>query len=169
MEYGAHTQPAHPLPVAGAEVKPVVKEHHEPAPPPTSATCESCPWYELNPWTRDPALGAWCHRRMEPLVTGGPACEEFRRGEVPSRQPYKYVPAVPAAGAPASSEHTTTCCECHHFEANRGPNPRQGWGRCLKRNKGRFGCARACEAAQTDDGVGPDKLSDREISYLGGE
>ena len=103
MEYGAHTQPAPPLPVAGAEVKPVVEESQEPTPPPPPATCESCPWYELNPWTHDPALGAWCHRRMEPLATGSPACEEFRRGEVPSRQPYEHVPAVPAVTSPASS------------------------------------------------------------------
>ena len=32
-------------------------------------------------------------------------------------------------------------------EANQGPNPLQGWGKCLKRNKGRYGCATACEAA----------------------
>ena len=158
--------PEQPVHQARAEDELVVEEHHEPAPPPAPATCESCPWHELNPWSHDPALGAWCHRRMEPLATGAP-CEEFA-GEVP-RQPYKYVPAFPAAGAPASSEHTTTCYECHHFEANHGPNPRQGWGRCLKRNKGRFGCARVCEAAQTDDVVGPDKLSDLEISYLGEE
>ena len=113
-----------------------------PAPPVTCAA--ACPWYELNPWTRDPALGAWCHYRMEHLVVGGAACEEFSRGEVPSRQPYKQVTATTPPNPP---ERILTCADCTHFEANHGPNPRQGWGRCLKRNKGRFGCATACEAA----------------------
>ena len=80
-------QPEQPVHLADAEEELVVNEHHEPAPPPTSATCESCPWYELNPWTHDPALGAWCHRRMEPLATGSPACEEFRRGRSPPGNP----------------------------------------------------------------------------------
>jgi hypothetical protein len=167
MEYGAHTQPARPLPVAGAEVKPVVEEYKK-LTPPLPATCKSCPWYELNPRTRDPALGAWCYRRMEPLAAGSPACEEFRRGEVPHRPNYKRVPTAPATTPPDSPESAFTCTDCHHFQPNNGRNPRQGWGRCFTRNKGRFGCAMACEAAQTDDGVGPDKPSDREISYLGG-
>jgi hypothetical protein len=116
-------------------------------------TCAAaCPWYELNPWTRDPALGAWCHRRTEPLAAGSPACEEFRHGEVPPRQPYEQAPAVPAATSPAPQEHVLTCTDCPHFEANQGPNPRQGWGRCVKRGKGRYGCAMACEAALTNDG-----------------
>jgi hypothetical protein len=46
---------------------------------------------------------------------------------------------------PAPRERIITCADCPHFEANQGPNPREGWGRCLKRNKGRFGCATACE------------------------
>ena len=48
---------------------------------------------------------------------------------------------------PAPRERIITCADCPHFEANQGPNPREGWGKCLKRNKGRFGCATACEAA----------------------
>jgi hypothetical protein len=143
VEYGAHTQPAPPLPVAGAEVKPVVEEYHE-LTPPLPATCKSCPWYELNPWTRDPALGAWCHRRMEPLATGGPACEEFRRGEVPPRQPYEQVPAVPSTTPPGSPETPFICADCPHFQPNNGRNPRQGWGRCRKRGRGRLGVATAC-------------------------
>jgi hypothetical protein len=42
-------------------------------------------------------------------------------------------------------ERILTCADCPYFEANHGPNPRQGWGKCLKRNKGRYGCATACE------------------------
>ena len=48
---------------------------------------------------------------------------------------------------PAPPERVLTCADCPHFEANQGPNPREGWGRCLRRKKGRFGCATACEAA----------------------
>ena len=116
-----------------------------PAPPVTCAP--ACPWYELNPWTRDPALGAWCHYRMEHLVVGGAACEEFSRGEVPARHPHKQVPVVPAATYPGNPEHAITCTDCPHFQPNNGQSQRQGWGRCLKINKGRFGCATACEAA----------------------
>ena len=135
--------PHTPSPWPAQKVKPVVEEYHEPAPPPPPATCESCPRYALNTWTHDPALGAWCHRRMEPLATGSPACEEFRRGEVPPRQPYEQVPAVTSVTSPASQEHVT-CADCPHFEAYPGPNPRQAWGKCRKRGRGRFGCATAC-------------------------
>jgi hypothetical protein len=48
---------------------------------------------------------------------------------------------------PAPRERIITCADCPHFEANQGPNPLQGWGKCLKRNRGRYGCATACEAA----------------------
>lgn len=48
---------------------------------------------------------------------------------------------------PALPERLLTCADCPHFEANQGPNPLQAWGRCLKRNKGRYGCATACEKA----------------------
>jgi hypothetical protein len=71
----------------------------KPAPAP-SATCESCAWYELNPWTRDLALGAWCHYRMDPLVVGSAACGEFARGEVPPRQNYDRVPQVQTSKFP---------------------------------------------------------------------
>jgi hypothetical protein len=113
-----------------------------PAPPLTCAA--ACLWYELNPWTRDPTLGAWCHYRMEHLVVGGFACEEFSRGEVPFRQPHTKVTATTS---PTPLDKIFTCADCSHFEANHGPNPGQSWGRCLKRNKGRFGCATACETA----------------------
>jgi hypothetical protein len=48
--------------------------------------------------------------------------------------------------SPAPQQHVLICVECAHFEINNGPNPRQGWGKCrLKQNKGRYGCATACE------------------------
>lgn len=53
---------------------------------------------------------------------------------------------------PPPQERILTCADCHNFEPNHGPNPRQGWGRCAKRGKGRHGCAMACAAALTDDG-----------------
>ena len=115
-------------------------------------TCESCPWYELNPWTHYPDFGAWCHRQMEHLVVGSLACEEFRHGEVPPRQNHERVLQVQPLTSPGSQEHVLTCADCPHFEVNQGPNPRQGWGRCAKRGKGRYGCAMACEAALTNAG-----------------
>jgi hypothetical protein len=47
----------------------------------------------------------------------------------------------------APPEGILTCADCPHFEANHGPNPRQGWGKCLRRGRGRYGSATACEAA----------------------
>ncbi len=93
-------QPERPLDLAGAEEELAVEEHHEPPPSSHFATCESCPWYELNPWSRDPALGAWCHYRMEHLVMSSAACGEFRRGEVPPRQNNERVPPGPALNVP---------------------------------------------------------------------
>jgi hypothetical protein len=51
---------------------------------------------------------------------------------------------------PAAPERTLTCFDCPHFEIYPGPNPSQAWGKCLKKNKGRYGCATACEAALSD-------------------
>jgi hypothetical protein len=48
---------------------------------------------------------------------------------------------------PALPERILICADCPNFEGSQGPNPLQGWGRCLKRNKGRYGCATACGAA----------------------
>jgi hypothetical protein len=119
------------------------------APP---VTCEAaCPWYELNPWTHYPEYQAWCHYRMEHLVAGSPACEKFNRGEIPPRLP--YGPVVAATTYQAPPESTITCADCRLFESNSGLNPRQGWGRCLKRRRGRYGCATACEAAITTGAV----------------
>lgn len=63
-------------------------------------------------------------------------------------------------GKPAMPEHILTCFECPHFETYPGPNPRQAWGKCLKRKKGRFGCATACEAALAP---GPKEVSNAHL------
>ena len=47
-------------------------------------------------------------------------------------------------GKPAPTEHILTCFECPLHEHDT-VNPSEGWGKCLKRNKGRYGCATACE------------------------
>ena len=109
MEYDVAIQPEPHLNLAAVEVEHVIEKHHKSAPPSPPATCESCPWYALNPWTHYPDFGAWCHHRMEHLVVGSPACEEFRRGEVPPRQNHERVsqvqpPTSPAPLAPAPGE-----------------------------------------------------------------
>ena len=139
-----HTPSAKP-----AKLHPVEPPQASPETPP--ATCESCPWYDLNPWTHSPDFGAWCHRKMEHLVVGSLACEEFRHGEVPPRQNHERVLQVQPLTSPAPQEHVLTCADCPHFEGNHGPNPRQGWGKCLKRGRGRFGCATACEEVFTQE------------------
>jgi hypothetical protein len=73
--------------------------------------------------------------------TGG-LLEEFHHGEVSPKLPQEQD-----SQAQNPRERVLTCADCPHFEANQGPNPLQGWGRCLKRNKGRYGCATACGAA----------------------
>ena len=61
-------------------------------------------------------------------------------------QAAKHTPVVEKSTATAL-ERILTCADCPRFEANHGPNPRQGWGFCRKREKGRFACATACEAS----------------------
>ena len=53
-----------------------------------------------------------------------------------------------------TSERLLTCADCPHFSASPGPNPREAFGRCLKRKRGRFGCATPCDAALTGNAVG---------------
>jgi hypothetical protein len=132
-------------PAKVANLQPV--ETPQASPPACIVTCAACPWYQLNPWTHNPALGAWCSYRMEGLVVGSAVCEEFNRGEVPPRQNHEPVLQVQPTKSPATQGGVLTCADCPHFEANHGPNPRQGWGKCLKRGRGRYGCAMACEAA----------------------
>lgn len=55
---------------------------------------------------------------------------------------------------PRAPERELTCADCAHFSAYPGPNPKQAYGRCLKRNRGRYGCATPCDAALTDSVVG---------------
>jgi hypothetical protein len=50
-----------------------------------------------------------------------------------------------------NSERILTCFECVHFRPGvNSPNPSQGWGRCNKKNKGRYGVATACEAVLSE-------------------
>lgn len=53
-----------------------------PSPPERILSCEECPWYQVNPWTHYPELGAWCHYHMEGILTDNPSCISFRRGEI---------------------------------------------------------------------------------------
>jgi hypothetical protein len=47
---------------------------------------------------------------------------------------------------PTTPERVLTCYECRHFQpAANSPNPIHAWGRCKKRNSGRYGVATACE------------------------
>ena len=136
----AHTPPAKV--VKPAKLHPVEPPQASPEAPP--ATCESCRWVELNPWTSDPALGAWCHYRMKHLVVGSAACGEFRRGEVHPRQPHKQVPAVRAA-----TERILTCFECPRHEHDT-VNPPEGWGRCALNKRGCYGLRPACSEVTRD-------------------
>jgi len=115
------------------------------SPPTGPVTCAAaCPWFASNPWSHDPTLLGWCHRRMDPLAAGSPACEEFRHGEVPPMQPYKQVPAVPAA-----TERILTCFECPRHEHDT-VNPPEGWGRCALNKRGCYGLRPACSEVPRD-------------------
>ena len=103
IEYAANLaiQPERHLNLAAVEGEHVIETHHKPAPPSPLATCESCPWYALNPWTHYPDFGAWCHHQMEPLAAGSAACKKFQHGEVPARQNHDQVPQVQTSAFPA--------------------------------------------------------------------
>jgi hypothetical protein len=116
----------------------------------TRGRCVECPWCQDNPWTHYPELRAWCHYRMEPLATGSPACEEFRRGEVPPRQTHERVPQVQPSTSPAPQEHVLTCFECPLHEHDM-VNPTHGWGRCTLKKRGCYGLRPACSEIQRRD------------------
>jgi hypothetical protein len=53
-----------------------------------------------------------------------------------------------------ASDRILTCFECGFFRpAVNSPNPTQAFGRCQKREKGRYGCATACEAIMSSSGA----------------
>ena len=82
-----------------------------------------------------------CPKEGSSLAGFTSLAEEVVQGEPPHKNSYKQVPM-----AQAQPEHILTCADCPHFKANKGPNPREGWGYCRKRQNGRYGCAMACEA-----------------------
>jgi DNA primase len=80
-----------------------------------------------------------------PGVEEEPVIDEYHEPAPPSPPvTFPAVPAVPATTPSDPSESAFTCADCPHFHPNHGPNPRQGWGRCEKRRRGRFGCATKC-------------------------
>ncbi len=116
------------------------------SPPAWPVTCAAaCHWYASNPWSHDPTLLGWCHRRMEPLAAGSPACEEFNRGEVPLKATPNTAPQAPAPG-----ERVLTCADCgfHEYQV---PNQRQGWGRCTLKKRGCYGLRPACSEIPRQD------------------
>ena len=66
----------------------------------------------------------------------GGLLEEFQHGEVPPRQNHERVAQVQPLTSPGPREHVLTCADCPHFEANQGPNRRQGWGRVSETREG---------------------------------
>jgi len=114
-----------------------------------NAPCSKCPWCRENSWTHYPELPLWCSWHFDHLGGDSQQCRGWREGEIlhPDR-----IGSNRSRDLPPTQEETginATCFQCHHFKPSCGPNPGQGWGRCLKRNKGRFGCATACAAALT--------------------
>jgi hypothetical protein len=115
------------------------------SPPACPVTCAAaCHWYASNPWSHDPTLFGWCHRWMEPLGAGSPACEEFNRGEVPLKATPNKAPQTPAPG-----ERILTCADCG-FHKYTGPNPAHGWGRCTLKKRGCYGLRPACSEIPRD-------------------
>jgi len=127
-------------------------------------SCSECPWYQENSWTHYPELPLWCSWHFDHLGGDSQQCRGWRGGKIPHpdrmRSPRNddfTMGKDEEGGANAvdnSPSQQVTCFQCRHFKPNDDPNPRQGWGRCLKRGRGRFGCATACDAALTGNVVG---------------
>jgi hypothetical protein len=110
-------------------------------------TCSACHRHELNPWSHNPEFTAWCHCHMEPITPDSSTCGDFLQSQVAIKRNHQII------WSHQRSEGILTCADCYNFEPNNGPNPRQGWGKCLKRNQGRYGCATACEEVFTQGEV----------------
>jgi hypothetical protein len=117
------------------------------APPERILLCAECPWCCSNPWTHYPELPSWCSWHFDYLEADNQQCTGWRKGEIlpPDllRNPRSYD--LPQVEVMARGE---TCFQCQSFAPNGGPNPRQGWGRCQERNRGRYGLAITCERYQ---------------------
>lgn len=110
-------------------------------------TCSACHWHEPNPWSHNPDLTAWCQCRMEPITPDSPTCEDFHRSQVLTKQNHQILQSQ------ERPEGILTCADCPHFVAYPTSNSGRAWGRCSRRKKGRYGCAMACEAGLTDEGL----------------
>lgn len=128
--------------------------------------CSECPWCQENPWAHYPEFPLWCSWHFDYLEADSQQCIEWRKGEIPHpdrmrspRGDFTLGNDEGRANAKGNLPHQqVVCSQCHHFKPNDGPNPRQGWGRCEKRRRGRFGVATACEAILTSaDGPGKAK------------
>jgi hypothetical protein len=115
--------------------------------------CSNCPWHRENPWTLYPELPSRCSRHFDYLAADSQQSLGWRKREIPQpdlrKTAWSHDFSLANNEGGGSTEDNTpqqrvTCFQCHQFSPNDGPNPRQGWGRCLKRGRGRFGCAVGC-------------------------
>jgi hypothetical protein len=71
-------------PAKVANLQPV--EAPQASPPERILSCSECPWYQLNLWTHQQELGAWCWWHVDGILADNPACISYWRGEVPERR-----------------------------------------------------------------------------------
>jgi len=129
----------------------------------TRGRCVECPWCQDNPWTHYPEFPRWCSWHFDYLAADSQQCLGWRKREIPQpdlrKTPWSHDFTLANNEGGGSTKGNTpqeqvTCFQCRQFKPNDGPNPRQEWGWCLKRGRGRYGCATACEAAVTDNVAG---------------
>jgi hypothetical protein len=129
----------------------------------TRGRCVECPWCQDNPWTHYPEFPRWCSWHFDYLAADSQQCLEWRKREIPQpdlrKTPRSHDFTLANDERGGSPEDNTPkqrviCLQCCHLKPTDGPNPLQGWGWCLKRGRGRYGCATACKAAVTDNVAG---------------
>jgi hypothetical protein len=77
------------------------------------------------------------------LVADSQQCQDRRTGKIP---PPEQTRATWGDDLPQTDVWAeVTCFQCQHFEQNDGPNSNQGLGRCQRRRRGRYGCAKLCK------------------------
>jgi hypothetical protein len=109
----------------------------------TPGRCVECSWCQDNPWTHYPQFPKWCSWHFDYLAADSQTCQEWRTGEIPP--PERIRATKDDDFTQAEVRAGVTCFQCHYFAPNDGPNPRQGWGRCQRRRRGRYGCAKVCK------------------------